>query len=253
VRAPHHRRENEQVLTSEERQGVLDWIFAVARADERITGGAVTGSRSVGREDRWSDIDTVFGFAEDAEPPSILRDWTDALTRDFDVVHQFDLRRDPTTYRVFLLSNGLEVDISLTPKSSFRPHGPTFRLVFGEAAEQPSHDVDRNELVGWGWIFLLYARAAIERGRPWQAEYGIREARNTGLALACLRYDLPASDARGNDDLPDDVTRSWRASLVRSLAPDELRRALRAAGNAYLGEVHAIAPELADRLEPMLL
>ena len=32
----------------------------------------------------------------------------------------------------------------------------------------PAPDVDA--LIGWGWIYVLNARAAIERGRPWQAE-----------------------------------------------------------------------------------
>jgi hypothetical protein len=245
--------ENVHVFTPEERDRVRDWVFAIARADERITGGAVTGSRAVGREDRWSDIDTAFGFAQGVEPGSILRDWTTALRREFDVVHLFDLQRAVTTYRVFLLSNGLEVDISLTPEAAFGPHGRTFQLVFGEATEQAPHEIDRDELIGWGWIFLLYARTGIERGRPWQAEYGIAQARHTGLALASLRHDLPTSDARGNDELPVDVTQSWRTSLVRSFHMGELRRALRAAGHSYLREVREVDPDLADRLERLLL
>jgi hypothetical protein len=241
------------MFTVEERERVWEWIFAVARDDDRVTGGAVTGSRSVGREDRWSDIDTAFGVRGDVELESVLHDWTARFVREFDVVHQFDLHRGATIYRVFLLSNGLEVDISLTPVESFGPHGPTFQLVFGESIEQPSHTPDLNELVGWGWIFLLYAQTAIRRLRPWQAEYGIAGARNNGLALACLRHDLPVTDARGTDDLPIEVKRSWVGSLVRSPDLDELRRALMAACHAYLGEVAHVDRGLGDRLRPLLL
>ena len=240
------------MFTPEERDRVREWIFAFARDDERITGGAVTGSRSVGREDRWSDIDTAFGFDERADPTSILEDWTAAFEREFDVVHRFDLHRDATAYRVLLLRDGLEVDISLTPRASFGPHGPTFELVFGDAVEQSAHEPDRDELIGWGWIFLLYAHTAIERGRPWQAEYGIARARATGLALACLRHGLVATDARGNDDLPEDTTRPWLASFAVSPDLDELRRALTGADRAYLAEVRYVSAELAGRLEPIL-
>jgi hypothetical protein len=240
------------VFASEERDRVRDWILALARGDDRITGGAVTGSRAVGREDRWSDIDTAFGFDERADPDTILGEWTVAFTQEFDVVHRFDLRRDATTYRVFLLNGGLEVDVSLTPRPSFGAHGPTFELVFGDSVDQPAHQPNRDELIGWGWIFLLYARTAIERGRPWQAEYGIAQARATGLALACLRHGVVATDARGNDDLPPEATAPWDGSLVGSPDPDELRRALLAATHAYLAEVLHVSPELARRLEPIL-
>jgi hypothetical protein len=113
------------VFRPEKRDRVRAWIFAVARADERITGGAVTGSRSLGREDRWSDIDTAFGVGEPVDTEAILHDWTAKFTREFDVVHQFDVRPEATIYRVFLLNNGLEVDVSLTPAAWFGPHGPS--------------------------------------------------------------------------------------------------------------------------------
>jgi hypothetical protein len=170
------------MFTAEERDRVREWIFAVARDDERVTGGAVTGSRSVGLEDRWSDIDTAFGVREPVDPETVLRDWTQRFTREFEVVHHFDLHRDATIYGVFLLSNGLRGrrlvgtdGIVRTPRADLPAR---LRRERGPAADTP----DRDALIGWGWIFLLYARTAIERGRPWQAEYGIAGARNNGLA-----------------------------------------------------------------------
>jgi hypothetical protein len=240
------------VFTAEERDRVREWILAVARDDERITGGAVTGSRSLGRDDRWSDVYTAFGVREPVDPQTVLRDWTARVTREFEIVHRFDLHRDATIYRVFLLRSGLEVDVSLTPAASFGPHGPAFQLVFGESTEQPAHTSDRDPLIGWGWIFLLYARTAIERGRPWQAEYGIAGARNNGLALACLRRDLVTTDARGIDDLGIEDTRAWESSLVPSIGSDDLRRAVSAAREAFLQEVGRVDASLADRLRPIL-
>ena len=50
------------VFTPEERTRLRDALVARARADERITGAALTGSASRGAEDRWSDIDLALGW-----------------------------------------------------------------------------------------------------------------------------------------------------------------------------------------------
>ena len=47
------------MYTPEEREGVRTELIAAARSDPRIAGAALTGSGSVGREDRWSDIDAA--------------------------------------------------------------------------------------------------------------------------------------------------------------------------------------------------
>jgi hypothetical protein len=243
------------VFTAGERDRVRERVFEIARADGRITGAAVTGSRSVGAEDRWSDVDTAFGFAADADPEAILRDWTHQLEREVDVVHRFDLGRAPTTYRVFLLSNGLELDISLTPEPEFGARGPNFRLVFGTSVEGlHASPPDIDGLIGWGWIYVLNSRAAIERGKPWQAAHYIACVRDHGLALASARRGLPAAYARGVDRLGSEVTTGWEATLVKSLEPSELHRALAVAAREFLREVGEARPELAARLrEPLSL
>jgi hypothetical protein len=48
------------------------------------------------------------------------------------------------------------------------------------------------------------------------------------------------------------VTAPLEETLVGSLDPDELRRALRAATEAFLAEVRESDSELATRLEPVL-
>ena len=66
-----------------------------------------------------------------------------------------------------------------------------------------------------------------------------------------MRRGLPASYGRGYDDLPDDVTEQFVASLVRSLDRDELLRAFGVALDGFL----AVADGLSDRAKvaPQLL
>jgi hypothetical protein len=237
------------MFTPEERDRVRERVFEIARADRRITGGALTGSRPAGKEDRWSDIDTAFGFAEGADRDEILRDWSEILEGELDVAHRFDLPHGSTLYRVYLLSNGLEVDFSLTPAPEFGSKGPTFELRFGQAAELPQPEPpDVDLLIGFGWIFLLDTRKMVERGKLWQAAYYVASGRDQALALACVRHDLPSSYARGADLLPKELTEPWKETFVRSLARDEVLRARRVATGLFLREVAEHDASLARRL-----
>ena len=78
--------------------------------------------------------DLTFGVADHVEVADVLDDWTRTLVDEFDAVPLVDLERGPITYRVFLLPDALQLDLSMSPAAQFRPAGPRFRLVFGETA-----------------------------------------------------------------------------------------------------------------------
>src|SRR5207249_4693131 len=99
-------------------------------------------------------------------------DWTREIEREFDVAHLFDLPYQSTMYRVFLLPNDLQVDLSFTPGREFGALTQRFELLFGTAVERPHFPPPSGrELFGWGAHHALRARLCIERGRPWHAEY----------------------------------------------------------------------------------
>jgi hypothetical protein len=241
------------VFTLDDRDRVRERVARLAATDDRITGAAITGSAALGNEDRYSDVDLAFGVRSGAEIPRLLDDWTAHLSDELDVVHHWDLVRGPTRYRVFLIGEGLELDVSATPHPHFGPHGPSFRLISGEASEVSSDELPRlAELIGWGWVYALSARAAILRKRSWQAAHFISELRNEVLELACLRLGLPPFDGRGVDRLPADLLTSFQPTLVRSTGQAELRRALGASISVYLREVAEHDEPLAGRLSAPL-
>jgi len=237
------------MFTADDRERIRERVFALARADARATGGAVTGSGAVDELDRWSDVDTSFGIADGVEPEAVLDDWTAELEQDPGVVHWWDLRHGPTIYRVLLMPGELELNIAATPARDFGAVGPKFRLVFGESVDRPpAPPPDLALLIGWGWLYVLSARTAIGRGRVWQAERYVTEVRNHALALACVRHGEPPAYARGVDRLPADVLAPYEEALVRSVYEAELRRALVASAELFLGELAATDAPLADRL-----
>jgi predicted nucleotidyltransferase len=238
------------VFTSEQRDAVRRQLLGLAEKDPRITGAAVTGSAADGREDRWSDIDLFFGVAEEVALEAVVSDWTDYLYGELAALHHFELEVRSAVYRAFLLPSCLEVDLGFTPAGQFGPNGPRFRRVFGEAVQPPqATQPDPAHRIGLAWHHVLHARSCIERDKPWQAEYWISGIRDQTLALACLRFGEPSDYAKGADALPPAVTSELADALVRTLAPEELRRALRVAATQLLGELHATDPGQAHRLE----
>jgi hypothetical protein len=244
------------VFTVEERDAVRERVLQLAEEDERVSAGAAVGSLAVDGGDRFSDLDLTFGIADDVPVAEVLDDWTRRLVDELDAVHLTDLERGPTTYRVFLLPDALQFDLSMTPAARFRPAGPRFRLLFGDTAGDavaPEPPV-AGDLFGWGVIYALHARACIERGRVWQAEHYVGAVRDHALSLACLREQLPAVQARGYDDLPADTLARFDAAHVGAVEPGALRTALaacvrelvREGKEAHLPHVGTVARRLAE-------
>jgi hypothetical protein len=247
-----------------QRAALGDAVLELARQDDRVIAGAAVGSLAVDAGDRFSDLDLTFGVADHASVADVLGDWTAELRRDHGAVVLVDLARASTVYRVFLLPNALQFDLSMTPARDFRPAGPRFRLLFGEISGEPSGappappgmfistPAVAQDLYGWGVVYALHARASIARGRLWQAEHYVGAVRDHGLSLACLRHGLSPVQARAYDDLPAATLERFTDARVARLERADLGRALAAGVGALLAEGLeagvASADVIADRL-----
>ena len=105
-------------------------VLELARGDSRVEAEAEVGSLAFGGGDRWSDLDLTFGITDRLAVTEILDDWTSDLVSRFDAIHLFDLIADPAVYRVFLLTDHLQLDVSVTPTSKFRSTSPRFKQLF---------------------------------------------------------------------------------------------------------------------------
>jgi hypothetical protein len=238
------------VFTVEQRDALREHLLRLAQDDEHVVAAAAVGSLAVDGGDRFSDLDLTFGIADHVPVADVLNDWTRTLIDELDAVHLADLERGPTSYRVFLLPEALQLDLSMTPAAQFRPAGPRFRLLFGETAAGESETSKppvtgglfiptpavAGDVFAWGVIYALHARACIERGRVWQAEHYVGAVRDHALSLACLREGLPAVQARGYDDLPAETLARLEAAHVDAVEPRALREALAA---SVLALMHA--------------
>jgi hypothetical protein len=228
-----------RVFTVEQRDALREHLLALAEGDERVVAGAAVGSLAVDEGDRFSDLDLTFAVADGVAVATVLDDWTRRLGDGLGAVRLVDLERGPTTYRVFLLPDALQLDLSMTPAARFRPAGPRFRLLFGEtAATEPEASTPpiAHDLFGWGVIYALHARACIERGRLWQAEHYVGAVRDHALSLACLREGVVAEQARGFDDLSPQTLARFDDAHVGVLEPGSLRGALAASARALVRE-----------------
>lgn len=241
------------MFTPEEREVITADILEAARSDARITSGAMTGSASVGKADRWSDIDFAFSVAEGHEVGAVLEDLSGHMYQRHGALHHLDVPSGTWIYRVFILPNTLQVDLAFAPEADFGARGPTFKLLFGEAKplSQPAPP-PAETFIGWAWLYALHARSSIARGKVWQAEYMISGMRDQVLSLACLRHGLPAREGRGMDQLPTEVTAPLRDAIVRSLDGEDLLKAFRATTSALLVEIGYSDAGLASHLKPAL-
>ena len=252
------------MFTVEQRDALRRRVLGIAEADERVIAGALVGSLAVDGADRFSDLDLTFGVA--APVADVLDDWTRTLVDELGAVQLVDLERGPTIYRVFLLPDALQLDLSMTPAAQFSPAGPRFRLLFGEtsASEVSTPPVAGDlfiatppvagSIFGWGVIYALHARACIERGRVWQAEHYVGAVRDHALSLACLLQGLPAVQARSYDELPAETLARFEEAHVGTVDPSALRSALAASvvtlvregAEARLPHARVVAERLAE-------
>jgi hypothetical protein len=241
------------IFTPAERERICGRLVELARRDDRVTGAALIGSGAGSRRDRWSDIDLGMGIAATIDTADVIRDWTELVETEFGCVHHFDVRSASSVYRVFLLPNGLELDLSFTPEIDFGPRGPAFRRLFGKAAAaSPGSREDADELIGLGWHHALHAFVAIERKKYWLAEYWTSALRDQVLTLACLRLGEETAWGRGYDRLPAEMKIGMEPALVRSLDPAELRRALGVVADGFLAEVAQRDNDLSSGLRSLM-
>jgi hypothetical protein len=252
------------VFTVEQRDGLLERMTAFAGEDARVVAGAVVGSLAVDAGDRYSDLDLTFAVSDDVAVADVLDDWTRMLVEELGAARLVDLERGPTIYRVFLLPDALQLDLSMTPSAEFRPAGPRFRLLFGETAPGEPETATgtlfidtpaiAEDIFGWGVIYALHARACIERGRLWQAEHYVGAARDHALSLACLREGVTVVQARGYDDLSAETRARFEDVHVGPIEASGLRAALEGSVRALIAEalearvrnVEVVAERLAE-------
>jgi hypothetical protein len=237
------------IFTAEERERLREELVSAAQNDPNLCGAAHIGSAASSRLDRWSDIDLALCLASGAAHEQVLAGWTDRLYHHHGAAGHVDVMHGATLYRVFLLKNTLQVDVSFWRAEDFGAIGPNFRLIFGEAnPPRPAQQPNAHALIGMAWLYALHVRSSLERGRTLQAEYMLSGMRNHIGELACLRCGVIAAQGRGLDDLPVAQRDTAAAYLPQSLEASELRRAFQNAMRALLEEIRHVDRELEGRL-----
>ena len=214
---------------------VREHLLGLAESDPRIVAAAVIGSLAQGYGDRWSDLDLTFGVDAESSVAEVLEDWTGELAEVFDAVPLLDVSRGDLVYRVFLLADWLQVDLSFAPET-VRQTGAAFNVLFGAHSVEIAPPPSAQALLGWAVLYARHAMVGIARGQWWHAEYCISCVRDHALTLACLRRDLPTGYGKGFDQLPASVREGFAGAVVRSLEREELLRALAVAVTGLLQE-----------------
>ncbi|MEU0945058.1 hypothetical protein ABZ379_20010 [Streptomyces canus] len=244
-------RKRGSMFTTGERDHLRERLLARAEADDNVVGAAFTGSHAVGEGDRWSDTDLVLAVRGELAPT--LERWTGWLVRRSRRAAPLGPARRGGRHPRIPSAELAGDRPDLRPGGRVRPAGPAMADGLRSAAPlEPFPPPDGDTLIGLLWHHALHARVCLERAHWWQAEHWISALRDHVITLACLRLGHPAAHAKGAHLLPDDLSTALEPTLVRSLTPTELHRALGATIDVVTAEPERSRPELAPRLAPML-
>jgi hypothetical protein len=242
------------MFSRQEREQIRTALVRAARADSNVAGAAHLGSAAADRLDDWSDIDLALCISPSSAVDEVVAEWTNDLYNAHGAIAHCDVRRGDTLYRVFLLRNTLQVDISFWPADQFRATGPKFKLIFGMPKEaKPSSADSTGDLIGLAWLYGLHVRSSIGRHRLFQAEYMLSNTRNRVIALACLREGFSTSEGRGFDDLSEDQRSRFAECYPSSLNPEELQRAFQRTMTALLNEIRLRDRDLSEKIRTTLI
>lgn len=251
-----------RIYTAEERGGLVTTVADLLRGDTRVEGVILVGSLANGG-DRWSDIDLLVAVADGDNVGEVADGWRARLYEALPVVHHLEVSLDDGQRLLcLLLDTMLEIDLEFTPTARLSVYEP-FRLIYDRSGAveaalrspptwQPTQ-VDWTGAAGDFWHDVLHACIAVRRGRRWQALFYLERVRTATLRLASQRRGFYAGELNYVDDLPNELLRALRPTLVASLEPTALLAGIAAAARGFLVELREVEPTLADDLERTLL
>ena len=244
---------NRLVFTVDERDRVRHLVLEMASDDPRVVAGAVLGSPRARRGRPWSDLDLMFGVDDEVAVTEVLEEWSGAIVRDLAGVHISTFPADRSSIgsscsRAVWSSTSRSCRLRSSARagpssgcSSARPstcqtnHRPPRTSSSGTPSTTPCMHGSRSSEVGIGRPSTGSVRSATARSSSRVAG----EDSTAGTGREIFHRLPPAVLVPVND------------ALVRSLDPEELRRALASAVAALLRE-SAEAGSMAEQLEDEL-
>lgn len=218
---------------------VLDALLAFAKTHPAVAAAAKVGSTAVGFRDQHSDIDLAVGVHETHSPVAFLDDGAAFVSGDgLGFAPLLDIAYRDAVYRVFLRADGLQLDLSARPQTSFAPTTERFALCFGESRPpEPKVRPAADALVREAVLYLRLADVAVRRDRVRQAQYFLDHVRERAQTALCLKHGLAPFDGRGFDELPAEVLARTAAGCAYGATPEELRAGV----EVWAGELVALA------------
>lgn len=226
------------MYSKEERDEIQNSIIALAQKDNRIKDCAIVGSESIGKHDKWSDIDLTFGIDDETEISQILSEWNAIMFANFNANVLFDVEYKESIYRVYLLPNALQVDLSFTPTQNFGAITNAFKLIFGKANHrQHKPEPELSSILGYSILYALKSRCAIEREKYWQAIFYLDKFRENIMTMKCISLHLNPFDGRSFDELPNSFLNKITTGLTGELNRDTLKNSLRSFTKILIQEI----------------
>lgn len=255
------------LFSPQERQEVLDRTLVALRTDDRIAGVVIVGSGAVGFEDDYSDIDLAVVVAEEEDTLPVFRDWKPRIEALLPVIHSFETIYGPNSYlHGFLFEGFLELNLGFVCLANLFAKRARWQVAFDRSGkienimrsswEQragPDAQAAYLSRLNSIWHYIIQVVIALKRGHPWRALHELEQIRSRVVELAGLRLGLETKHFRHVDQIPEEFLAELERTLVCSLAPADILRALKATTACFFREAreldNALSLDVAADLE----
>jgi predicted nucleotidyltransferase len=242
------------LFSPEERQAILDRVLDTLRTDDRVAGVVIVGSGAVGFDDDYSDIDLAVVVAEEEDTLPVFRDWKPRIEALLPVIHSFETIYGPHSYLYgFLFKGFLELNLGFVCLANLFAKRARWQVAFDRSGKienimrssweqrvEPDVQTAYLRRLDSIWHYIIQVITALKRGHPWRALHELEQIRNRAVELAGLRLRLETKHFRHVDQMPEELLVELERTLICSLEPVDILRALKATTACFFREARAL-------------
>src|SRR5680860_526387 len=154
------------MFSVDDRRALRQQVIDRASDDDHVTACVLFGSAARGEEDTWSDIDIALQLGRGVALEEVTNLWKAWLGDVANVADTLAIHASGALYRVFLLSNSRQLDLSFWPHDHLRSTGMPVQPIFGTIGGSRARGRGGVRGGSWPWSVCVPRLGGVRRGRP---------------------------------------------------------------------------------------
>src|SRR5680860_142483 len=153
------------MFSVDDRRALRQQVIDRASDDDHVTACVLFGSAARGEEDTWSDIDIALQLGRGVALEEVTNLWKAWLGDVANVADTLAIHASGALYRVFLLSNLRQLDLSFWPHDHLRSTGMPVQPIFGTIGGSRARGRGGVRGGSWPWSVCVPGLGGVRRGQ----------------------------------------------------------------------------------------